>query len=140
MAVTLLHLPALMGLGVGIAFNNACACIEALLGHESPFIRTPKYNLHDPTAVNGAAVRQETKAAIASQIFTSKLWVPAIEVSMGFYTLTCAALAMGSSRSLAGIVFLLLFSSGYLYVGFSSFWSRWQSYRASRVLVLQPSS
>ncbi len=35
-------LPALMGLGVGMAVNNSRAVLEALLGKPSPFLRTPK--------------------------------------------------------------------------------------------------
>ncbi len=35
-------LPALMGLGVGMAVNNTKAVLEALAGKPSPFVRTPK--------------------------------------------------------------------------------------------------
>src|SRR5262249_47915589 len=41
---TIAHLPLLMSIGIGVALNNARGCIEALLGHDSPFVRTPKYN------------------------------------------------------------------------------------------------
>ncbi len=36
------YLPALMGLGVGMAVNNTKAVLEALVGKPSPFVRTPK--------------------------------------------------------------------------------------------------
>lgn len=39
---SLLAIPALMGLGIGLALNNSRAVIEALAGHSSPFVRTPK--------------------------------------------------------------------------------------------------
>lgn len=42
--LTILQAPPLMAIGVGIALSNAVGCIEALLRHESPFVRTPKYN------------------------------------------------------------------------------------------------
>ena len=42
--VTVLHLPMLMSIGIGIALNNARGCLEALIGYDSPFVRTPKYN------------------------------------------------------------------------------------------------
>jgi cellulose synthase/poly-beta-1,6-N-acetylglucosamine synthase-like glycosyltransferase len=45
---TIVQVPMLMAIGIGIALNNAIACIEALVGHESPFIRTPKYNTPAP--------------------------------------------------------------------------------------------
>ncbi len=35
-------LPALMGLGVGMAVNNSKAVLEAFMGKKSPFVRTPK--------------------------------------------------------------------------------------------------
>ena len=38
-------LPALMALGVGISWNNTLAVAEALLRRETPFRRTPKFNL-----------------------------------------------------------------------------------------------
>ncbi len=41
----LLHLPLVMALGIGLAFSNARAVLEALFGIKSDFIRTPKYNV-----------------------------------------------------------------------------------------------
>ena len=35
----------LMAIGIGLSINNARAVIEALLGRQSDFKRTPKYNL-----------------------------------------------------------------------------------------------
>ncbi len=40
---TLLKIPLLMALGVGICAVNARAVVEALLGVRSPFVRTPKF-------------------------------------------------------------------------------------------------
>jgi hypothetical protein len=34
-----------MGLGIGLAFSNARAVLEALLGVKSEFVRTPKYRV-----------------------------------------------------------------------------------------------
>ncbi len=39
------YLPALTSLGVGLAVNNAHAVLEALLGRETEFRRTPKYSI-----------------------------------------------------------------------------------------------
>ena len=41
----LLHLPLVMALGIGLAFSNARAVLEALFGIKSDFIRTAKYNV-----------------------------------------------------------------------------------------------
>lgn len=38
-------LPLLMALGIGMSLNNGRAAVEALIGHKSDFIRTPKFML-----------------------------------------------------------------------------------------------
>src|SRR3989442_9421787 len=38
----LMHLPLVMGLGIGLAFSNARAVFEALAGVKSDFVRTPE--------------------------------------------------------------------------------------------------
>ena len=38
-----------LALGIGLAINNARAVIEALLGHQSEFTRTPKYGIESRT-------------------------------------------------------------------------------------------
>ncbi|HZJ55914.1 MAG TPA: cellulose synthase family protein, partial [Myxococcaceae bacterium] len=48
-APRLLHLPLVMGLGIGLAFSNARAVLEALLGVKSEFVRTPKYRVEEMT-------------------------------------------------------------------------------------------
>ena len=41
----LLFLPCLMALGIGLTITNSKAVLEALLGHQSAFARTPKYHV-----------------------------------------------------------------------------------------------
>ena len=41
----ILLFPLLLGLGIGLALNNARAVIEALFNHQSEFTRTPKYGI-----------------------------------------------------------------------------------------------
>ena len=38
-------MPFVMANGIGLSINNCRGVIEALMGHHSDFIRTPKYNL-----------------------------------------------------------------------------------------------
>ncbi len=38
-------IPLLLAVGIGLSLNNARAVIEALLGHQSEFTRTPKYGI-----------------------------------------------------------------------------------------------
>ena len=44
---TFLFLPALMALGIGLTITNSKAVLEALVGHQSAFARTPKYRVVD---------------------------------------------------------------------------------------------
>lgn len=41
----ILYLPLMMALGIGLSLNNGRAALEALIGHQSEFKRTPKYKL-----------------------------------------------------------------------------------------------
>ena len=152
---TVLQIPMLMSLGIGVAINNARGCLEALIGHESPFIRTPKYN----TRVQGSGSRVQSRMTLRDTPTrrklrfgrgsgplclreragvkgsntavnfidqrSAKLWMPIIELSMGFYTLNCARIALRIDEALVSIPFLLLFAWGYFYVGFNSLWARW---------------
>lgn len=115
--LTILQVPMLMSIGIGIALNNAVACVEALLGHESPFVRTPKYNVasHDP-----GEKRAGLKAVIP--IPSLKWSMTLIELGMGVYVLWCAKLSLNHVHTLVGLPFLLLFATGYLYVGITSLW------------------
>jgi len=40
-----LYLPFALAVGVGMSINNAKAVLEALMGHQSEFVRTPKYGI-----------------------------------------------------------------------------------------------
>ncbi len=109
---TIAQLPVLMSIGVGIALNNARGCIEALLGHDSDFVRTPKYNTLQPDRHTGG--RHAQRVIPTPSI---KTWMLVLEIGMGLYTLECARMAAFSDRALLSTPFLLLFSFGYLYVG-----------------------
>lgn len=89
---TLLNIPRLMLLGIQLAFNNARAAAEALLGHESEFIRTPKsgelaassdkptlrHHLYQPVASKGAVI-EILLSGIYSLVFVwslfAKMWL-----------------------------------------------------------------
>ena len=111
---TLLYLPFLMSLGVGVGLNNAKAVFEAVWSaikkKPSEFVRTPKY---------GVSGRQNKWKQ--AKVFTPKrLWLPALEIAMGCYMLMCIYISIMWSFGQASIPFLLIFAGGYFYVGFSS--------------------
>lgn len=126
MSGTLLRIPALMSIGVGIALNNARGCIEALAGHQSEFVRTPKYSA-DPREAGGRASRPRRGVIPTPSI---KSWMIGLELGMGLYCLECIRLAMRSDHAIISVPFLLLFAGGYLYVGINSLVSRRLAARA----------
>jgi hypothetical protein len=134
---TFLQLPLLMSIGIGIALNNARGCIEALFGHDSPFVRTPKYNTTKPAAKSGAKKAKTPKGAFVIPTPSIKLWMSLLEILFGVYMLWCAKLSLAMSQtstkhSVISLPFLLLFAAGYLYVGLSSLWSQWSTRRAAK--------
>src|SRR5580692_9249303 len=101
----LLFLPLLMALGIGLSVSNAKAVLEAILGVKSDFVRTPKYNIDGKSG-----------AWYAKQYWSPAGWVPFVEIAFGLYYVygLISMLRMGNYRM---VPFLLLFVSGFLYIG-----------------------
>ncbi len=111
---TLLYLPFLMSLGVGLGLNNAKAVLEAIWSsvkkRPSEFVRTPKYG------VTG----KQRKWKNSSMFTFKRLWMPILEIAMGTYMLLCIYISIMWNFGQSSIPFLLIFAGGYFYVGFSS--------------------
>ncbi len=118
---TVVQIPLLMAIGIGIALNNAIACIEALIRYDSPFIRTPKYNITSK-AKNQAEGQQPSGIARIIPIPSMKRSVSLLELGLGFYMLMCAWMSLHVEHAIVSLPFLLLFATGYLYVGSTSLW------------------
>jgi len=98
----LLILPALVGVGVGIALSNTRAVLEAAMGLDSDFIRTPKQG--------------------DRQLKRYPLRPPAIallEVVMGLYCAGALGVYLAAGKYLIG-PFLLAYAGGFLFVGLLS--------------------
>ena len=68
----LLYLPVLMALGIGLTITNTKAVIEALIGKESAFARTPKYHV------------VSKKDKVGQTKYRKRLgWVPWLELVIG---------------------------------------------------------
>ncbi|MCC7407130.1 MAG: glycosyltransferase [Phycisphaeraceae bacterium] len=118
---TLTLIPWLMGIGIGIAVNNARGCVEALVGHRSAFVRTPKYNCQaggSRSATPGSRRLQLSRAGV-------------FELVMGCYMLVCAVWATDVRHTIVSVPFVLMFAGGYFYVGLTSLHSRWASQAAT---------
>lgn len=125
---TLLHTPVLMSIGIGIALNNAVACLEALLGHQSEFVRTPKYN---SVCSPGAGVGHKGKTALIP-IPSLKWSISLLEIGMGLYMAECIRLSLAIGSTVVSLPFLVLFAAGYFYVGLTSLWTHLRAWYDSR--------
>ncbi len=101
------YLPLLMAVGMGLCINNTRAVVEGLVGHTSPFLRTPKYGV-----VTGAKTRawhygSRTTVLVLGELAMAAyfVWMIHKAVDIGLY---------------AGLPFLLLFLAGFLYTSLAS--------------------
>ncbi|MGD9183644.1 MAG: hypothetical protein PVG15_19320, partial [Desulfobacterales bacterium] len=102
------YLPLLMCLGTGIAVNNTKAVLEALLGIESGFIRTPKYGIQN----KGESWKSKRYSIPLSSISI-------LEFFLGLYSLSGLLMFLLFSKYLVS-PFLLIYTSGFFYVFFLS--------------------
>jgi hypothetical protein len=111
---------------MGISVINGLAVLEGLFGRKNTeFVRTPKY---------GTGGGQEWKKKAGT--FRNKLsLLPFVEITFGLYLAGCTALAVWNRSAIGTIPFMVIFSFGYLYVGFLTLHSRWLSNRASAAAV-----
>jgi len=100
------HLPLVMGLGIGLAFSNARAVLEALAGVKSDFVRTPKYRVEKTDDESWKGKKYKRKHG----------WLPLLELSFALYFVLAIAYAL-RMHMFGPIVFLLLFCFGYGYMG-----------------------
>jgi len=122
---TIVIIPWLMAVGIGIAVNNARACLEALAGLESPFVRTPKFNR--VTGQAAPASQPATRRALRDRLprlSLDKATVCGVELLLAGYMIACAGLSLSTSWTMISLPFLLLFAAGYGYIG-------WQTLRAT---------
>lgn len=106
---TILYLPFLMSLGVGLTITNTKAVMEALFGVQSAFARTPKYRVEKKGEKNMAAKKYRKRLGI----------IPWIELAIGCYFAFTVWYAF-SSENYFTVPFLLLFVLGYWYTGLLS--------------------
>jgi cellulose synthase/poly-beta-1,6-N-acetylglucosamine synthase-like glycosyltransferase len=105
---SLLYLPFLMALGIGLTVTNTRAVLEALRGKQSSFARTPKY-------------RVETKKdKVRANKYRKGLgWVPWVELLIGAYFALTVYYAI-INENFVTVPFLVLFVIGYWYTGLMS--------------------
>jgi len=108
-------LPALMASGVALTIINSRAVIEALVGYQTGFARTPKYAIGGNQKVKIANVKYRRRSG----------WLPYAELAVGSYFVGMCIWAIESYNFLA-IPFLMLFVGGYYWAGFTTLWEEYQ--------------
>jgi cellulose synthase/poly-beta-1,6-N-acetylglucosamine synthase-like glycosyltransferase len=106
---TFLYLPCLMALGIGLTITNSKAVIEALIGKQTAFARTPKYSVQNKSDKSVAAKKYRKRLGI----------VPWIELAIGCYFAATVVYAIQNENYIT-IPFLILFVFGYWYTGMMS--------------------
>ncbi len=104
----ILYIPFLMALGIGLTITNTRAVIEALIGKQSAFARTPKYHV------------ESKKDKIRAAKYRRRLgWVPWLELLIGGYFAMTVYYAVANENYIT-VPFLILFVVGYWYTGLMS--------------------
>ena len=103
-----LLMPMLIAVGIGLTIINTRAVLEALLGVQTSFVRTPKYAIGD-RRVNLEARKYRRRSGV----------LPYIEIAIGTYFLVMCVFAV-TTRNYFGIPFLALFVAGYYWAGFAT--------------------
>jgi len=108
-APRLLHLPLVMALGIGLAFSNARAVLEALMGVKTEFVRTPKYQVEDTADETWKRKKYKRKRGL----------LPLLELGFALYFLLAMTYAV-RLHMWGTIPFLFLFFFGFAYMGVMS--------------------
>ncbi|MBZ5584145.1 MAG: glycosyltransferase [Acidobacteriia bacterium] len=111
---SILMLPMLIAVGVGLTIINTRAVLEALFGIQTAFARTPKF------ALAGRPVNLETR-----KYRSHSGWLPYAEVAVGCYFVGMIVFAIQTYNYFA-IPFLLLFVLGYWWAGFGTLYQEYQ--------------
>ena len=119
-------LPFVMALGIGLSVNNARAVVEALMGYETGFVRTPKAGAAGALAT---VKRRTSYRALAT-------FQPLIELALAAY-MTYGVAYLIERKVYYSVPFLVLFQIGFGYVALVSIYEglRGRLVRWARVLT-----
>jgi cellulose synthase/poly-beta-1,6-N-acetylglucosamine synthase-like glycosyltransferase len=125
------RLPLVMSLGIGLCVNQTRAVLEALMGKETEFVRTPKHG------IRGKLESWSSKKYRAARSIT-----PFIEVALAAYFAEAMIIAFQHGHYLS-MPFLALFLCGFGYVGIVSVWQgglgqALRGLRAPRTVLVTP--
>jgi hypothetical protein len=104
------QLPLVLSIGIGLCVNQTRAVLEAVMGRETEFVRTPKH---------GISRKLETWSG--KKYRAAKSLTPFVELGMAGYFVLAVKVALEHSHYVS-VPFLLLFLFGFAYVGALSAW------------------
>lgn len=123
------YLPLLLALGIGMSVNNAKAVIEAILNHQSAFVRTPKYGID-----------QRPKADWKKSSYRAiKTLTPVVELLFGSFFLYVVGEAAIDAKYTSAIL-LMPFPVGFFYTSLSSLARMWPSRSMSTPKIVSAST
>jgi cellulose synthase/poly-beta-1,6-N-acetylglucosamine synthase-like glycosyltransferase len=102
------RLPLVMSLGIGLCVNQTRAVLEALLGRETEFVRTPKHG-----------IQGKRESWTGKKYRAAKSLTPVFELGLAAYFVVSVAFAIKNGHYLS-VPFLMLFLCGFAYVGGAS--------------------
>ena len=95
-------------MGIGLTITNTRAVLEALIGKQTAFARTPKYRV------------ESKKDKVRANKYRKRLgWVPWVELLIGTYFALTVYYAVDNENYIT-VPFLILFVVGYWYTGLMS--------------------
>ena len=113
---SILLLPMLIAVGIGLTIINTRAVLEALFGVQTAFARTPKFAIGD-RPVNLEAKKYRRRSG----------WLPYAEIAIGCYFVGMVVFAIQTYNYFA-IPFLALFVFGYWWAGFGTLYQEHQGH------------
>ncbi len=111
-AKPLVYLPFVVSVGIGLSINNSKAVLEALFKKQSPFNRTPKYNVADGEVRNFA----DHVRKVLSNVYRSRKidWVSIVEFLLAVY-MTYAVYYVYTKNLYLSLPLIMLFQFGFTY-------------------------
>lgn len=112
----LLYVPLLLATSIGLSINNGRAVLEALLGHKSGFVRTPKL---------GKAAIDKSVTAISKNAYANVFskWGDMVELGLSLFYAAFLSVAIYNELWMS-VPILSIFTAGFLFVGSKSFRER----------------
>lgn len=109
------YIPFLMALGYGLCVSNGRAVIEGLLGVQSEFVRTPKYNFE-----------KGKEARLVKRYDNKKIYAAISEFIFAIYYAYAIYFCIDYGL-IAAVPFLLLFAFGFWYIWLYTIWQSRES-------------